>query len=371
MAEQENAQLRIAELRALVADTEDPDGHIADDEDVLRFLLARSTIEKSAQMLRTHLTWRKETKPWRSFCPACDETPGYHALRQIGFDVEGRAIVYTCFDQCADGIGFKNGAEHLTYAIENAILAMKKYDQKRNKRGDGKWVWILDYAGFGFKNMSVASSKEPLALLQAHYPERLHKVVMLNAPWIFGGFFVMLKPFVDAKTYAKAAFVRGSPEEVDHGLQELGICGDVASWLLVEMERNRRTPYPEEQRQFWMKPEGSNASGGESEFHDPRGPASWIKEYVESCDDRCSQIGSCVEWEQGMPSPMMVELLTGRTIHAHYNFFDEQDEFWYDKSRRRRRTFEGEEGKQQEEEEKEEEKEKEEEENNEINWVEL
>ena len=66
------------------------------------------------------------------------------------------------------------------------------------------------------KNCSVGSSQAPLAIMQHHYPERLHKVVMLRAPWVFGGFFALLKPFVDAKTYAKALFLRGDDEAVAH-----------------------------------------------------------------------------------------------------------------------------------------------------------
>lgn len=315
--------LQITKLRQLVATTADPDNHLQEDRDVLRFVRARPTLEKSAEMLRKHLQWRQETKPWQAHCPACDETPGYHALRQIGFDLQGRPIIYTCFVQCADGTGIRNGMEHLMYAIENAVVAMKEYDQRNQQIGDGKWVWMLDYAGFGYQNMSLSSSKDPLALLQQHYPERLHKVIMLNAPWIFGGFLTMLKPFIDAKTFAKAAFVRGAREEVQKGLYALGLGNDakddVVEWILNEMEQNRITPYPETQRQFWKLP----ASGE----HDPRGSASFIKEYLNTYIADSST--GCCRWSSGLPAPDMVIEMTGCTIHEHYACWDKENPQWY------------------------------------------
>ena len=321
----ENELLQIPLLRALVADTPDPDHHLLHDAAVLRFLRARPTLETAAAMLRHHLIWRQETKPWQTICPACDDTPGYHALRQVGFDQAGRPIIYTCFVQCADGTGIQNGAEHLTFAIENAIHAMKAYYDKHHQQGDGKWVWMLDYAGFGLKNMGLASSKKPLALLQSHYPERLHKVVMLNAPWIFGGFFAMLKPFVDARTYAKAAFVRGSREEVEKGLLELGIVGDVVPWLLDEMSANRTSPQLETQRQFWRKP---TEAGG----HDPRGAPSWVQDYLENRKNKTIHPIGCCVWKSGLPNPDIVRDLTGGlSVEDHYVCWEEEDIEWYRK----------------------------------------
>ena len=331
---------QVQQLRALVADTEDPDNHIQDDEDVVRFLRARPTIDESAKMLRDSLKWRLVNRPWQMSCPACDEIQGFHALRQIGFDANGHALVYTCFVQCANGIGARNGAQHLIYSIENAILAMKHNDatKRHGRRGDGKWVWLLDYAGFGYQNMGMSTAKEPLQILQAHYPERLHKVVMLNAPWIFGGFFMMLKPFVDAKTYAKAAFVRGTPDEVKLQLVDLNIEGEALEWVLREMEENRKVPYPKTQKEFWKNnslnedsvevsaARGETNPDANGDVHDPRGPSDWLRTHVDLPGHQKSQGSTmaCRDWRSmGMPNPMIVQELTGQDIHAHYEWFNE------------------------------------------------
>lgn len=309
-------------LRTLIKDFYDPDEHLREDEDVLRFIRACSTLKQSQQMIKDHLEWRQERQPWKMTCDACDEIPGFHALRQIGFDNEGRAVIYTCFNQCQNGIGARNGAEHLIYSIENAILSMKKYETLHGCRGDRKWVWLLDYAGFGYKNMGMSTAKEPLQILQAHYPERLHKVVMLNAPWIFGGFFMMLKPFVDARTYAKACFVRGTDEDIQEGLKDIGIFDEVVPWLLKEMKANRQDPYPEIQREFWKQPTDETV-------HDPRGPKGWLGDYVLLKNDTNGDGNNCCQRPNGFPSPDILIELTGKNIHEHYEWLDKHDAEWY------------------------------------------
>jgi hypothetical protein len=132
---------KIPDLRARVADLPDPDGHTTD-RDLVRFLRARGgDVGKASQMLRKHLLWRAETRPRRTHCAACEETPGFHPLRQVGYDNAGRPVVLTCFAQTADGKGFRCGAAHMIYAIENAIATATVRNARIGVEYDGLWVW--------------------------------------------------------------------------------------------------------------------------------------------------------------------------------------------------------------------------------------
>ena len=171
--------------------------------------------------------------------------------------------------------------------------------------------------------------------MQNHYPERLHKVVMLNAPWIFGTFLPLLRPFVDAKTYAKALFLRGDEDTVAAGLEELlgeGATPGVVKWLVRGMRENRRSPFPPEQMAFWKDHHGSFRSAAANEVkaddvpHDPRGPAAWVQTYLLTrtpLSDKEGEECFCKWPGDAYPSPLIVKELTGVSVVEHFRWRDE------------------------------------------------
>jgi hypothetical protein len=53
----------------------------------------------------------------------------------------------------------------------------------------------------------LACVREMLEVLQHHYPERMHRIYVVNAPRLFWGLWSIVKPFVDPNTKAKVQFV--------------------------------------------------------------------------------------------------------------------------------------------------------------------
>lgn len=49
-----------------------------------------------------------------------------------------------------------------------------------------------------------------MSILADHYPERLHKVFLVDAPSVFSVLWTLLSPFIDPVTRAKIHFVRGA-----------------------------------------------------------------------------------------------------------------------------------------------------------------
>ena len=63
------------------------------------------------------------------------------------------------------------------------------------------------------KNAPMKTSRATLSILQNHYPERLHRFLLLNVPTIFSVFWNAIRPFIDPVTRKKIVFVKGSPEK--------------------------------------------------------------------------------------------------------------------------------------------------------------
>jgi hypothetical protein len=97
---------------------------------------------------------------------------------------------------------------------------------------DGKAVVIMDFRGFSmFNQPPMRASKATLAILQNHYPERLHKFILLNAPTLFLVFFRAISPFIDPITRSKVQFVTGSAHSQRAALAEHFILGELEESL--------------------------------------------------------------------------------------------------------------------------------------------
>lgn len=54
--------------------------------------------------------------------------------------------------------------------------------------------------------------REMLEMLKDHYPERLHRVFLVDAPVVFRALWSLIKPFVDPVTKTKFQFVTGESQ---------------------------------------------------------------------------------------------------------------------------------------------------------------
>ncbi len=74
---------------------------------------------------------------------------------------------------------------------------------------------VVDYNGFGMKHAMQAQLAARFAgIFSHHMPERLHKILLLNAPWVFSIMLKAVTPFVDPRTLNKIVPLSGSPEEI-------------------------------------------------------------------------------------------------------------------------------------------------------------
>jgi CRAL/TRIO domain len=75
--------------------------------------------------------------------------------------------------------------------------------------GDGKLWAFFDLQGVKLANMDRHALSSCFSILEREFPERIHKIFMFDAPFIFEALWRIVSPFVDPHTRQKVAFVSG------------------------------------------------------------------------------------------------------------------------------------------------------------------
>ncbi|TXG54468.1 hypothetical protein EZV62_019724 [Acer yangbiense] len=197
--DKEQAKLRL--MRTLVQ-RHDPSSKEVDDLMLRRFLRARDLdIEKGSNMFLKYLKWRRSFIPNGSISPS--EIPNEIAQNKVflqGFDKKGRPI----------GVVF--GARHFQNKQNPeefkrfAVYVLDKLSEKI-PAGQEKFVVIADIQGWGYANSDLRAYIGALSILQDYYPERLGKLLILHAPYIFMTVWKIVYPFIDNNTKKKIVFV--------------------------------------------------------------------------------------------------------------------------------------------------------------------
>lgn len=115
-------------------------------------------------------------------------------------DAAGRAVV----------INRKSKAPVRSHELGIRLVAymMDKAARTAEAAGMEKWVWILDLAEYTRANSPPLSvSIGTLRMMQSHFPERLHRCFMVDAPWVFSLLWKALRGFADPVTREKIAFI--------------------------------------------------------------------------------------------------------------------------------------------------------------------
>ena len=96
------------------------------------------------------------------------------------------------------------------YMLERALACTE-----RNTDGEkDKVVAFYDYNGYGLKNTPpVMFAKELLFDLRDHWPERLQQVFMVDTPFVFRAFWMIIKHFIDPITKELVHFITGEEQK--------------------------------------------------------------------------------------------------------------------------------------------------------------
>jgi len=179
-----------------------------DDACLNRFLRANSWKPDAAfAQLQETLAWRRDfqietllqdrpPKPLETVLRA-------GKLYTRGRDRAGRPIIYMKKRlENTEEIDFEMQLRLMVYTMEKAIRQMPV--------GVESWIWIIDLNGFSRSNATpIDVIKRMLHIFSTCYPERLFKLFLVDAPFLFHGFWSLIKPFLDSATKPKIVWVDG------------------------------------------------------------------------------------------------------------------------------------------------------------------
>ncbi|GLU20820.1 hypothetical protein SLE2022_370010 [Rubroshorea leprosula] len=192
---------KISLMRA-VLEKQDASSKEVDDLTIRRFLRARDLdIEKASAMFLKYLKWRRMFVPNGSI--SASEVPNEIAQNKMflqGRDKKGRPITVVLG---ARHFQNKGGVEEfkrfIVYGLDKICARMPP--------GQEKFVVIGDLEGWGYANSDVHGYMAALSIVQDYYPERLEKLFVVHAPYLFMTVWKIVYPFIDNKTRKKIVFV--------------------------------------------------------------------------------------------------------------------------------------------------------------------
>ncbi|KXS13266.1 CRAL/TRIO domain-containing protein, partial [Gonapodya prolifera JEL478] len=166
---------------------------------LLRYLRARNfDVTKAAAMLSATLKWRFGTyKPHTVTKEEVEQESGGNNYVS-GFDKHARPIMYLK----------KRGVVKDPVLNVRLLMSMVEFAVTVMAPGVGQMVIIMDMKEYTWANRPPASvTMDTLNFLSNHYPERLGKCFIVDAPWVFSTLWNLVRPFLDPVTAAKISFI--------------------------------------------------------------------------------------------------------------------------------------------------------------------
>jgi len=194
-----------------------------------RFLTADSGhVGKASKRLINTIKWRETSLPEPMVCQHCAKDYKSHYMHPVGFDKQGRPVIYSVFSM-ANNAKTADNVQHMIHCFEHTIALMgPKVSQ---------WVWISDFTGFGMRNMSPQVALAANNLFSACYPERLALFMILGAPGIFDALYRTITPALDPHTASKVVFCKKDPATMREKFSQ-HFDNEHIDWLLTEIAQN-------------------------------------------------------------------------------------------------------------------------------------
>ncbi len=120
-----------------------------------------------------------------------------------GEDQSGRIVCYVragLHDKNAQPL--EESADYLVYWMETG-RGLRRYDEQT-------CTLVLDLGGASYASMDVGFTHFLLKCLEAYYPEVLGQALLIDAPWIFWGFWKLFSHLMDPVVAAKIKFLKRS-----------------------------------------------------------------------------------------------------------------------------------------------------------------
>ena len=171
---------------------------------VLRFLRARKQdLELTNDMLNNHLEWIERVQPNKISAADVDKNAmDSGCWRYLGLSDDGSPVVWVQVSLW-NPHEYDNTSYEIYVAYFESMLERQMITNTFN-------VVVFDMSGWAFWHASYLGYIKILVdIAQNQYPERLRRVVLVNAPFLFRSCWVVIRPWLDPVTAAKVVFVSG------------------------------------------------------------------------------------------------------------------------------------------------------------------
>lgn len=225
-------------------------------QDYMRFLKSRGwNIEKTTARIMAWHEWYYKTELPGLGKPPCnilDEMDPKEAMAQeflahanLREDKLGHPVYFErtgCISSNMKKVLENFSVDELVVRhVRQMELMMLRLQQASFTHGKiiGKQVLVYDLKGMKIKvnSKALTTFKRTLVVDEQFYPERLHKLVMINAPGFFTGIWKMIKPWLDPVTANKIQILGTDYQTVLHDIvdpsqlpAEFGGTGEDLDW---------------------------------------------------------------------------------------------------------------------------------------------
>ena len=171
------------------------------------YVSCRKSKADRVKMLSSAIEWRIKRRAMLSLrkCPSCAEDPLSHDARIFGTDADGDVVFMNCF-ALPRNLNPSGIANHMACLFERALLHFPCIDSKAVR----KWTWCIDIYGFGIQHTDPRTTLELLKLLEYAYPERLKRMLIVDAPGVFWALWRIVKPFIQERRPRRSSSSRGT-----------------------------------------------------------------------------------------------------------------------------------------------------------------
>lgn len=202
---------------------------IVSDDQCIRFLRARNLdLEKSSAMLTAWWKWWNSPLPGttdtlpKNVLPDSVEDPKEdvytricpHAL--IGEDREGRpaywektGIISANFSDLKKCVRDEDELIVRHVRMNEINEARLVHQSSKHNKQVSKNIVIFDMNGLNMSPdfMGIRYFRKMLEIDQNYYPERLHRLYLINAPWFFTAIYALVSPWIDPVTAQKIQII--------------------------------------------------------------------------------------------------------------------------------------------------------------------
>lgn len=173
-------------------------------------------VDKAVKRAIDHSVWRKQVLGPEGSIPD-DHVREQLEEEKVFLQIETRSNRPLLFVQVRKHNPNKTDLEILkkfvVYSLETATYFL---DNPEYGNPDGTMDVLFDIRGMTWANFDVAGLKSCFTVLAQAFPERIHKIYMLDAPYMFDMIWKIVKPFVDPVSREKVEFLHG-----DKGVETL------------------------------------------------------------------------------------------------------------------------------------------------------